>query len=345
MTVDTALIGFGLAGASFHAPLIAAEPRLRLRKVVSSRRDAIAAALPDATVMSDAGDVMTDDGVQLVVIASPNETHAALARDALLAGKHVVVDKPFATSATEARDLIRIARERGRMLTVFHNRRWDGDFLTVQRLVEDGQLGEVRLAMLQWDRFRPAIKQGWRELPGEGSGLLADFGPHLVDQAVMLFGTPDHVAGDIARQRATALVDDYFQMVLFYGATRVILSASTLVAAPRPRFALHGTEASFVKFGIDPQEATLRAGGHPGVSGYGKDDREYHGVLTRADGSQQRVATERGDWPSFYTFVADALIENGPVPVAPVDALTGMAIIDCARRSAREGRLQRFVAA
>jgi scyllo-inositol 2-dehydrogenase (NADP+) len=344
MTIDTALIGFGLAGASFHAPLIAAEPRLRLCKVVTSRADAVHAVFSDAGVVSNAEDVLGDDGIQLVVIATPSETHAALARDALLAGKHVVVDKPFAITALEGRDLMRVAQERARMLTVFHNRRWDGDFLTVERLLGARQLGDVRLAELRWDRFRPEIKQGWRELPGEGSGLLTDLGPHLVDQALMLFGRPDHVMGDIVRQRAAALVDDYFEITLHYGPLRVILSASTLAAAARPRFALHGTNGSFVKYGVDPQEATLRAGGRPTTPDYGRETPEQFGLLTYPDGSQQRVPTERGDWPAFYARVADALTGHGAPPVDPADALTGMSILECARRSVREGRLLRFTA-
>jgi scyllo-inositol 2-dehydrogenase (NADP+) len=342
MPIETALIGFGLSGAHFHAPLIAAEPRLRLHRVVTSRNDTVAAALPGVIAGNHAEDALTDAHVELVVIATPNGTHAELARDALLAGKHVVVDKPFVTEAAEGHDLVALAHERGRMLTVFHNRRWDGDFLTVKHLLGARRLGDIRLAELRWDRHRAAIKPGWREVPGDGSGLLSDLGPHLVDQALALFGTPDHVQGDIARQRGEALVDDYFELTLHYGSTRVILSASTLAAAPRPRFALHGTEGSFVKYGLDPQEAVLRGGQGTDVAGYGEDDPGYFGLLTFPDGTQARLPTERGDWRGFYARVADTVRGGFPPPVEPDDALVGMAIIDCARRSAREGRLLRF---
>jgi scyllo-inositol 2-dehydrogenase (NADP+) len=345
MAIETALIGFGASGANFHAPLIAAEPQLRLRTVVSSRADAVRAALPGVIPAGAPADALADPAVRLVVIATPNESHAVLAREALLAGKHVVIDKPFVTDAPDGRDLVALARARGRMLTVFHNRRWDGDFLTVKHLLGSGRLGDVRRAEFRWDRFRPAIKAGWREVPGEGRGLLADLGPHLVDQALLLFGAPDHVMGDVASQRAGALVDDYFELTLHHASTRVILAASTLAAAPRPRFALHGTAGSFVKYGLDPQEAWLRAGGIPDGADYGADDPAQFGILTYPDGTQERLPTERGDWRAFYAGVADALAGPFAPPVDPADALTGMAIIECARRSARNGRLLRFTRA
>ena len=340
MTVRVALIGYGLAGASFHAPLISAEPRLRIARVITSRVDAVASAFPDAAVSADPAAAAESD-IDLVVIATPNDTHVSLARDALLAGKHVVIDKPFVVDPADGDDLIALARDRKRMLTVFKNRRWDGDFLTVAKLVERGRLGEIGLAELRWDRFRPAIKQGWREVPGEGSGLLADLGPHLIDQALHLFGHPDSVAGDVACQRAGALVDDYFEIVLHYGAKRVILSASTLIAAARPRFALHGSAGSFIKYGIDPQEKILRAGGSPSDAGYGEDAPATYGVLIDAADSRP-VPTERGDWRVFYRQVADAVLDGTPPPIDPAEALTGLSIIECARRSAREGRLLRF---
>lgn len=341
MTINVALIGYGLAGSVFHGPLIAAEPRLRLARVVSSRVAEIGAAHPQAIVAQDADTAMTDAAIDLVVIATPNKTHVALARDALMAGKHVVVDKPFALDPEEGAELIALARARGQMLTVFHNRRWDGDFLTVAKIIESHRLGEIALAELRWDRFRPAIRDGWKEVPGEGTGALADLGPHLIDQAIRLFGYPDMIGGDVGLQRAGTLIDDYFEITLHYGARRVILSSSTIVAAARPRFALHGTEGSYVKYGIDPQEATMRAGGKPGDPGYGAELPTDYGMLTSAAG-RHAIPTERGDWPAFYAGVADALIDGAPPPVDPADAVAGLAIIDCVRRSARDGRLLRF---
>ena len=341
MTVNVALFGYGLAGAAFHAPLIVAEPRLRLARVVSSRREAIARAHAGVLVSDSADAALADASIDLVVIATPNASHSSLARDSLLAGKHVVVDKPFVTDLSEGAELIALARERGRMLTVFHNRRWDGDFRTVAHLMDEGRLGEVMLAQMHWDRFRPEIKQGWREVPADGAGLLADLGPHLIDQAISLFGRPDSIYGDVGCQRVGALVDDYFEIALHYRARRVILSASTLIAEPRPRFALHGSRASFVKFGVDPQEAKLRAGGSTDDVDYGFEAPESFGMLTvMAD--RHAVPTEVGDWRIFYKGVADAILDGAPPPVDPQDALVGLAIIECVRRSAREGRTIRF---
>jgi scyllo-inositol 2-dehydrogenase (NADP+) len=268
------------------------------------------------------------------VIASPNLTHFPLARAALEAGRHVVVDKPFTVSLAEADELIALAAARGRVLTVFHNRRWDGDFLTVRDLL--GRLGEISLFEAHWDRFRPAIKQGWREVPAAGAGLLADLAPHMIDQALLLFGTPDAIAADVLQQRDEATVDDYFDLTLFYGPLRVRLCASTLVAASRPRFAVHGSGGSFVKYGLDPQEPVLKAGGDPRDADAIRDRSD--GLLTLADGHVERVPTAPGSYLAFYEAVAASIREGAPVPVDPADAREGLRLIDLARRSASEGR-------
>ncbi len=338
MTVNVALFGYGLAGANFHAPLVAYDPRFRLHRVVTSRREEVARAFPQAIVSTDEDAVFSDDAVDLVVIATPNKTHAPLARDALLAGKHVVIDKPFVPEASEGADLIALARKRERVLTVFHNRRWDADFLTVARLLREDRLGSINHAELRWDRFRLGIREGWKEVPDEATGLLADLGPHLIDQALILFGKPDLITGDIALQRAATLVDDYFELTLHYGAKRVIVSASTLIPEPRPRFALHGNKGSFVKYGIDPQEDWMRAGKRPADKGYGVEPAAAYGMLTGADGRRQPITSERGDWPAFYARVADAILDGALPPVDPADAVTGLTIIETVRRSARDGR-------
>lgn len=342
MPVRTGLIGFGLAGRAFHAPLIAVEPRLELAAVVTSRADEVNTAHPGAKVLAGAEELIADPAIDLVVIATPNTLHAPLARAALEAGKHVVVDKPFVTDPAEGDALIALAKARGRVLSVFHNRRWDGDFHTVERLVREGMLGEIMLAELCFDRFRPGVRQRWREAPGPGAGLLADLGPHLVDQALRLFGPPESVTADIAIQRAAASVDDYFAITLGYGRARVVLASSTLIADPRPRFALHGTRGSFVKNSIDPQEPALRAGGSPDAPGFGVEPPEAYGRLTLGDAAAEPVPSERGDWRQFYAEMTDAILDGAPPPVAPEDAVTGLRILDLARRSAAEGRTVSF---
>jgi scyllo-inositol 2-dehydrogenase (NADP+) len=334
--INVGLIGYGLAGATFHAPLIFSVDRLQLKAIATSRPVAIAGQ--GLRITPDAKAVLEADDIDMVVVATPNETHFPAAQAALDAGKHVVVDKPFTLDVGQATALIAQAQERNRLLSVFHNRRWDGDYLTVRRLVTDGRLGEISLFEARWDRFRPAINRGWREVPAQGAGLLNDLGPHLVDQALQLFGLPEAVSGDVTAQRPGAAVDDYFELVLHYGRMRAILSASTLVAAPRPRFALHGSKGSFVKFGLDPQEAALKAGIMPGASGFGKDDPSRYGTLTDAEGRSQAVATEEGRYTAFYEAIADAILLGQPVPVDPADARMGLRIIEIARQSAREGR-------
>ncbi|CAA9523913.1 MAG: Uncharacterized oxidoreductase YdgJ [uncultured Sphingomonadaceae bacterium] len=334
--VRVGLIGYGMAGAVFHAPLISAVDRLELAMVATSRLKEAAKAGLRAT--ADPQALIADPAIDLAVIATPNDSHFPLARAALLAGRHVVVDKPFVVTSGEADALIALSREAGRLLSVFHNRRWDGDYLTVRELVGEGRLGDILLYQAHWDRFRPSIKQGWREVPAEGAGLLNDLGPHLIDQALQLFGLPEAVTGDVVAQRRQAEVDDYFEVVLHYGAMRAILSASTMVAAPRPRFAVHGSEGSFVKFGLDPQEAMLKSGKGPRIAGFGQDDPGSYGTLTRADGTSERIPTLSGRYVDYYEAMADAILDGAAVPVDPVDASAGLRIIELARQSAREGR-------
>lgn len=335
--IRAGLIGFGLGGSAFHAPLIDAVEGLTLAAVATSRAEAVQSAYPGAAVTTPEA-VIADPGIDLVVISTPNDTHVPLARAALAAGKHVVVDKPFATSAADGAELAAFARETGRLVVPFHNRRWDSDFLTVRRLIGADALGEAMLFEAHWDRFRPELSQPWKEALASGGGQLADLGPHMIDQALLLFGAPEAVTGDLAVQREGGVVDDAFALTLHYGERRVRLASSRLIAAPRPRFSIHGRKGSFVKFGLDPQEATLRAGGRPGDAGYGEEDAAFHGVLTRADGSSETVVSERGDYRPFYADVAAAIEGRRPAPVAAVDAVTGLRVIEAARESAREGR-------
>jgi scyllo-inositol 2-dehydrogenase (NADP+) len=271
----------------------------------------------------------------LIVIATPNQTHFPIARTALGSGKHVVVDKPFTVTLDEADKLIGLAAEHERVLSVFHNRRWDGDFQTVERILP--KFGDILLFEANWDRFRPAIKEGWRERSGPGTGLLSDLGPHLIDQALRLFGMPSRIAADIIAQRPRAKVDDYFEITLHYRQMRVCLRSSTLVASPRPRFAAHGTAGSFVKLGLDPQEAQLKDGMDPRNVKFGVDER--NGALIFGDGRTRDVPTERGRYLCFYEGVAAAILDGAPVPVPAEEARDGLLIIDLARRAALQGRL------
>jgi scyllo-inositol 2-dehydrogenase (NADP+) len=338
MVIPVGLVGYGLAAKSFHAPLIQSVAGLELAAVVTSRSAEVARALPRARVAARLDEVLADPAIELVVIASPTAFHFEQARAALLAGKHVIVDKPIATSVAEADTLIALAAARERMLTVFHNRRWDGDYLTVQYTIAQGWLGNVATYEAHYDRFRPAIKQGWREEELAGSGVLYDLGTHLVDQAIHLFGMPASVTADVFAQRPAAKVPDYFHVVLAYERMRAILHSATLVAGPGPRFQVHGDRASFLKFGIDGQEAALRAGRSPGGEGWGADVPEHYGELVAGDGKSRRVETLAGAYPRFYEMVVARLRAGGPLPVDPQDARDGLLVLTAAMQSARERR-------
>ena len=323
MTIRVGLVGYGLAGAVFHAPLIRACRRMELAAVQSSR---------DAPNRVGSLDSLLDR-CELVVIASPNASHFPIAKAAIEAGKHVVVDKPFTVTADEADDLIALSKEHGQTLTVFHNRRWDSDFLTLRRILP--RIGAISLYEAHWDRFRPSVKDGWREADEPGGGLWYDFAPHLLDQALQLFGMPEAVSADIFAQRRGAKADDYFDVTLHYANRRACLRSSSLVADPRPRFAVHGSEASFLKYGLDPQEAALKAGAGPLDPGFGMD--ECTGTLTFPDGNSQSVPNEHGDYLAFYEAVADSILDGAPVPVDPADARDGLLLISLARRASQLG--------
>ena len=319
--VRVGIIGFGKAGRGFHAPLIESVDGLDLRR--TARRD-------------DAAALIEDPEIDLVVIATPNASHFDLARRALLAGKHVVVDKPFTVTSDEARGLIEIAREQQRVLTVFHNRRWEGDFLTVQKLIAESALGRLVSYEARFDRFRNEPRPGaWRESAQPGSGVLYDLGSHLVDQAIFLFGAPESVTADVRTERDFASTDDAFEIWMHYGALKVTLHAGMLVRERTPRYVLRGTSATFVKYGLDPQEADLAAGRSPREPDWGREPREQWGTLIGDDGRQQTVETLPGRYQTFYENVRDAVVSGAPLEVTAEQALKTIEIIEAAHRTWR----------
>jgi scyllo-inositol 2-dehydrogenase (NADP+) len=265
--IGVGLVGYGMSGSSLHAPLITAEPRLRLRAAVTSDPDRVHRDLPSLEVVPTLARLLDDAAVELVVVAAPNAAHHELVRAALEADRHVVVDKPFTLSTAEADDLIRVAKERDRQLTVFQQRRWDADFLTVRRCVDEGLVGWVTTYVAHYDRFTPQPAGRWTEQDRPGAGVLYDLGSHLIDQGLCLFGIPETVSADLQVQRPGGTAVDYAHLVLGYGALRVILHVGSLVRAQGPRFTVHGDVGSFVKSGIDGQIAALLAGGRPGDPG------------------------------------------------------------------------------
>jgi predicted dehydrogenase len=337
-SIGVGLIGYGFVGKTFHAPLIGAVDGFDLRAIVSGDAAKVHADLPGITVYPTAEDLLTDAAIDLVVIATPNETHAPLALAALAAGKHVVLDKPFALDLTEARAVTQAAVDADRILCVFHNRRWDSDYLTVRAAIKEGVIGEVVHFESHIDRFRPEVRDRWRERAGLGAGIWFDLGPHLIDQALQLFGLPDRVLASLAAQRPNAQVDDWAHIILFYGERRVILHAGMLVAGGAHRFVAHGTNGSLVKHAADRQEPQLLAGMTPGASGWG-DDPDPLLIHDGGDTPCERPSLP-GDQRQFYVGMAAALAGTSPPPVSTLEALAVMAVLEAATRSASRGRAE-----
>jgi len=337
--VKVALVGFGFAGQTFHAPLISSTPGMILDTVVSSDPAKVHVRHPQARVVAHAPEAFADPEIDLVVIAAPNAMHAPLATAALAHGKHVVVDKPFALDVQQAREVVAQAERANRIVSVFQNRRWDSDFLTLRALMDQGSLGEIVEFHSHFDRYRPSVADRWRERDLPGSGLWFDLGPHLLDQALQLFGPPQAVFADLGRQRDSAHVDDYFQVLLRYPRLRVSLHGGSLVAANGLRLAVHGTRASYVKHGMDAQEDALREGIVPGAAGWG-EDRQPGKLHTPGDtgNSIETVPGVPGDYIAFYRAMHAAIVHGHRAPVSADDALQVMALLEMAVRSSRERR-------
>lgn len=331
--IRVGLIGYGLAGKVFHAPLVSDTPGLALAAIATSRREEALGDYPGARVCSSDEALQADD-LDLIIVATPNDTHAPLARAALERGKAVVVDKPFALSLDEAQGLFDLAQRKAAFLSVFHNRRWDDDFLTLRRTIADGLLGEIVTLESCFDRFRPVVADRWRERSEPGGGLWWDLGPHLVDQAVELLGFPDAVTADLAQQRPGAMVDDYFHVTLHYGSRRAVLKGGSVVAAPVSRFRAHGDAGSFVSVGLDPQEARLRARVYRQATPV-ETARTGQLHLNGPDGVKPfEKPLIPGDYAAYYRSVAAALDSGAPPPVDRSAALAVVSILEMALASA-----------
>lgn len=338
MKLKAGLIGFGLAGRYFHAPLL----RLAgfdVAAVVSSRRDEIREVLPQADTLASDAELLARKDIDVVVIATPTQSHFAQARAALEAGKHVVVDKPVTVTAAEARALARLARERKRVLTVFQNRRWDADFVTLRKLLDQGRLGEINGYHARWDRFRPQPSASWRNRPEPASGMVYDLGSHLIDQVLVLFGRPDWLQADVFTQRPGAQTEDGFEILMAKGKLRITLGVSYLASEGGWRFRVHGSEASFLKAELDPQEDQSRGGMQPEDPKFGVEDSSVWGkVVYGATGKTETIPSERGCWVEFYRRVRDSIAQDAPPPVTADEAAEVIEIIEAVYRSAREGK-------
>ena len=342
--IGVAVIGFGLAGRVFHAPFVSAVPGLRLEAIVQRKGDEAAAAYPNARILRSLDGALKDAAVQLIVVGTPNETHFELAKQALLAGKHVVIDKPFAATSSEAAELKALAEKMGVVLAPFHNRRWDGDFLTVRRLLKKGAVGRLVTYESHFDRFRPLPRENtWKEGANAANGLLMDLGPHLVDQSLALFGAPEGITASVRRDRDSTAIEDAFDITLEYPRLRAHCRSSMLACDAAPRFLLHGTKGSFKKYGLDPQEPALVGGAKVPRMGEGEwlgEPESEWGTLTVAPVpadpgtlSRTKVKTELGDYRLYYANVRDAINGVAELAVTPEDGWRVIKLLEMARES------------
>ena len=338
--IEVGLIGYGLAGRAFHAPVIRAVPGMHLAAILQRTGNEAAEKYPDIRIVRSLEELLAIREIRLAVIATPNDTHYSLARQCLAAGRDVLVDKPFTTTLDEARSLAEFAEKAGRLITVYQNRRYDGDFQAIRKLVTDGTLGRIVRFETNYDRYRPQLKPGaWRETRRAGSGILFDIAPHLIDHALVLFGLPEAVTADVRIEREEAVADDAFDILLHYPRSmRAVLRSSILAAAPRPRFILHGTQASFVKQTFDPQENNLRLGNIPRDGPWGAEPEENWGVLTVPGGStfvERRIPSAGCDYRDYYANLRDKLVGKAPAAVTPEWALNVMRLLEMAQESSK----------
>jgi predicted dehydrogenase len=353
-TLRVAVIGYGLAGSVFHAPLVDATPGMDVAAIVTGNDERRAQAerdFPGAALLARPDDVWADAAAyDLVVVATANRAHAPLSLSALAAGLPVVVDKPMAATVDDARAMIDAGRAAGLLLAVFHNRRWDTDFLTVRRVVDEGAIGSPFRLESRFERYREQPKEGaWRELadPADAGGTLWDLGPHLIDQACVLLGDPTHVYAEVDRRRAgVAVDDDAFVALRFEGGQVAHLYMSQVTAIGGPRVRVSGLRGAYEHPGVDPQEDALRSGARPGDPGWGAVPEDEWGRLVTGGSApgDRRIEPERGRWEAFYAGVRDALVAGAPPPVDPADGLRAVELIHAAHRSAREGIVLRLSA-
>jgi len=342
--LNVGLIGYGFAGRTFHAPVITSVPNLKLTKVVERKTEYSKERYPWVEVVNHVNDLYNDDSIDIVVVTTPSTNHYQFVKDALLANKHVVVEKPFTATSKEADELIEIAENHQKVLSVFHNRRWDGDFLTIKQLLSQNLLGELTECEFHWDGYRPLVDTSrWRDGGGLGSGVFYDLGVHFLDQALNLFGTPKTIQADIRTQRKGGIADDYFDVALGYDDDfKVTLKSSKLVREQGPRYILHGTRGSFIKYGIDPQEVALKEGRTPTEVDWGIEPEEMWGKLNTLIGELHyigKVHTLPGSYQSYYQNIYDHIIGGKALVVKPEEARDAIKLIELAYKSSNEKRV------
>ncbi len=335
--INTAIIGFGISGKFFHAPFIHTNRGFRLKIVVERHSKKSNKLYPNVEVIRDYHDLFDDSTIDLVVVTTPNVFHFQMVKDILEAGKHVVIEKPFTTNTEEADKLIKLAKSLNLNLFVYHNRRWDGDFITIKNVLKSRVLGPIESYEAHFDRYRPHLKKdAWRDVDQPGGGIVYDLGSHLIDQTLQLFGKPESLLADIQKQRKGSVVDDYFDIQMNYPDKVAVLKAGMLVRDQGPRFIIHGKKGSYLKYGIDPQEEALRKGLMPVSNNWGVESPEYWGLITvdndglDIDGV---IETESGCYQEFYRNVYSVIVNGNEMAVHPKEARNVIRIIELAIKS------------
>ena len=338
----TAIVSYGMSGSIFHAPLLHAHRGFLLKTILQRNSNSALEKYPYVTVAKTYNELLSDKEIELIVVNTPDKTHFEFASRALDAGKHVIVEKPFTTTVSDGEKLIALAKEKGRLLSVFQNRRWDGDFLTVQKIMQQKLLGRLVEYEAHFDRYRNYIQDSWKESPEHQTGTLYNLGSHLIDQALVLFGMPEAVYADIRIMRTNGRVDDAFDLKLYYKDIKVTLKAGYLVREPGPKFLVHGTEGSFVKYGIDPQEEDLKQGRIPDEDGWGTEPESEWGVLnTNINGIhiRKKIETVAGGYIDYYSNIIDVVRKGAELAVKPEEALDVIRIIEASYRSSEKRKL------
>lgn len=335
--IKTAIIGYGLSAKTFHIPFIVNLTEFELTAISSSQRDNIANDWPCVKYFETAEALIHTTDAELIIITAPNEAHFSLAKLALDSNKHVILEKPFVTKVNDGETLIKLAAEKKRILSVYHNRRWDGDYLTVKKLISDGKLGDIKHFESHFDRFRPEVRQRWREQSPNGGGILFDLGPHIIDQALQLFGLPNAIAAQCLIMREGSANVDYFNLVLHYPDKLILLHADLYSAAPNKRFSIKGTKGSYEIAGLDPQEGRLKAGILPSKTEWAKESPENYGILYK-ETSTTSIKTETGGYQHFFLGIANAIQHGTEPPVDAEEALWNIKLIELALESSRLGK-------
>lgn len=341
--IDVGLIGFGLGGKAFHAPVIAAVDGLRLTAVVQRHENTAAEIYPGVKVVRTVEELLAIQSIKLVAIATPNDSHFSYAKACLEAGRDVVVDKPLTTTQSEAKELAELAGKRGRRLTVYQERRLDGDFATLKKLIGGGELGRLLHYEETFDRCRAQVRDSWKERVGPGCGVFWDLAPHLIDHVLVLFGEPEALLADLRRERDGAHNVDAFDVTFYYlNGLRAVMSSTTLAPVARPHFRVRGTKAEFIKQGLDPQEALLRAGKPMGGESWGLEAPEEWGTLSIVGDktiADRKVPSERGDYRAFYENVRDVMLGKAKPLVTLEEALRVMYALELSEASSAERRV------